>query len=79
MFSRKMLHNVDPPCGAWGGGGGWETKGEVGWGGGGGHVFVGWGGEGVDTPIYNLMLRLCFLYLGRFFGLIFKRKLKANK
>ena len=70
MFSRKMLHNVDPPCGAWGGGGLGNQ---------GGPGFVGGGGGGVDTPIYNLMLQLCFLYLGRFFGLIFKRKLKANK
>ena len=67
MFSRKMLHNVDPPCGAWGGGGGLATQRDM---------FL---GGGVDTPIYNLMLQLCFLYLGRFFGLIFKRKLKANK
>ena len=70
MFSRKMLHNVDPPCGAWGGGGLATKRDMFLWGG---------GGRGVDTPIYNLMLQLCFLYLGRFFGLIFKRKLKANK
>ena len=54
MFSRKMLRNVDPPCGAWGGGA-WQLRGTC------------------FTPIYNLMLQLCFLYLGRFFGLIFKK------
>ena len=37
MFSRKMLHNVDPPCGAWGGGGGGgQQRGTFFWGGGGG-------------------------------------------
>ena len=45
MFSRKMLHNVDPPCGAWGGGGGLATKRDM---------FL-WGGVGRELiPQYTI-------------------------